>query len=104
MTRTVQGSPICITVRAVSMLREIIGGSFTFYLDSGSTIGDLIKRLDEKYGPVYMKEVGETLGDSIMKSYNMSVNGGKIIRPSEHVNRRLNDNDELVFLQWVGGG
>jgi molybdopterin converting factor small subunit len=104
MTRSVEKSSVIrVKIGTVSVLREIMGRSLTLYLNSGNTIGDLIKRLDDEYGPAYTKQTGESLKDSVMKRYNIIVNG-KIIRPAENSDRPLNENDELIFLQWAGGG
>ena len=99
---TANSRPIHVKVNAVSMLGDLIGGSTCIVLDRGGTVGDLINKLDEEYGTAYSKNMAENLKDSIMKRFNLLVNG-KVIRPQD-IDRTLNDGDEILFFHFAAGG
>jgi molybdopterin converting factor small subunit len=85
------------------MLKDAIGRDAVIVLDGGSTVGDLINKLDEEYGATYREKMGETLKDSIMKRFNLLV-GGKVLVPSRDIATPLKDGDEVLLFQFVGGG
>jgi molybdopterin converting factor small subunit len=45
--------------------------------------------------------VGEGLGDSIRKRFNMLING-VVTTPAQNLDKPLNDGDEILFFQLAG--
>jgi len=91
-----------VRVSGVSALRGIIGKDMLVTLRSGSTIDDLINKLEEECGPAYREMIGEALGDSIRKRFNMLLNG-VVTNPAQNLDKSLNDGDEIMFFQLAGG-
>jgi molybdopterin converting factor small subunit len=100
---TINSHLVHVKVIAVSILGDVIGGSVPIVLDGGSTVSDLINKLDEEYGTAYSKNTAENLKDSIMKRFNLVVNG-KVIRPQQDFDTPLNDGDEILFFHFAAGG
>ena len=97
-----RSSPIQVRVSGVSALREIIGKDMLVTLKSGSTVGDLINKLEVECGSAYRQMIGEGLGYSIRKRFNMLLNG-VVTTPEQNVDKSLNDGDEILFFQLAGG-
>ena len=85
----------------VSSLREVIGKDALVSLNSGSTVGDLIDKLEEEFGSTYRKEMREGLKDTIEKLFALSING-KVPSPLQNFDVALSDGDAIVFFQWTG--
>jgi molybdopterin converting factor small subunit len=96
-------SPPLIQVRVsgVSALREIIGKDTVVTLNNGSTVGDLIMKLEENFGSAYRELIGERLEVSLRKRFNMLYNG-EVISPEQNLDKTLSDDDEIVFFQLAG--
>ena len=94
-------SLIQVRVTGVSSLREVIGNDTLVTLNGGSTVGDLIDRLEEEFGSTYRKMMGEGLKDTIKKLFNLSING-KLPSPGRNFDEALSDGDEILFFQWTG--
>jgi molybdopterin converting factor small subunit len=94
-------SPIQVRITAVSSLGEVIGNNTLVSLNSGSTVGELIDKLEEEFGSTYKKNTGEGLKDTIKKLFNISING-KLPTPGRPLDETLCDGDEIVFFQWTG--
>jgi molybdopterin converting factor small subunit len=96
-----KSSLIQVRVTGVSSLREIIGDDTLVSLNSGSTVGDLIDRLEEEFGSTYRKMTGEGLRDNIKKLFTLRING-KLPSPGRIFDEVLSDGDEILFFQWTG--
>ena len=96
-----KSSLIQVRVTGVSSLREVLGEGKVVSLNSGSTVGDLIEKLEEEFGSTYRKMTREGMKDMIKKLFNLSVNG-KLPTPGRNFNEVLNDGDEIFFFQWTG--
>ena len=94
-------SIIQVRVTGVSSLREVIGNDALVSLNDGTTVGDLIDKLEEEFGSTYRKIMGEGLKDTIKKLFKLSING-KIPRPVQNFDEALRDGDEILFFQWTG--
>jgi molybdopterin converting factor small subunit len=95
--------PIKIKPNAVSALKEAIGGDIFVTLYEGNTIGDLINTLDQEHGTAYRRTAGGNLKDSIMKRFDMVLNG-RPFRPARNIAQPLNDGDEVLLFQVATGG
>jgi molybdopterin converting factor small subunit len=96
-----RSSIIQVRVIAVSSLREVIGKDALVSLNSGSTVGDLIDKLEEEFGSTYRKMTGEGLKETVRKLFKLSING-KIPPPVQNFDEVLSDGDEILFFQWTG--
>jgi molybdopterin converting factor small subunit len=94
-------SSIQVRITAVSSLGEVIGNDTLVSLNSGSTVGELIDKLEEEFGSTYRKITGEGLKGTIKKLFNISING-KLPTPVRPLDEILCDGDEIVFFQWTG--
>ena len=94
-------SLIQVRVTGVSSLREVIGKNALVSLNSGSTVSDLIDKLEEEFGSTYRKRIGEGLRDTIRRLFTLSING-KVPTPIRNFDEALSDGDEIVFFQWTG--
>ena len=92
---------IQVRVTGVSSLREVIGKDTLVSLRSGSTVGDLVDRLEEEFGSTYRKITKEGLKDTIRRLFKLSING-KAPPPIQNFDELLNDGDEILFFQWTG--
>lgn len=96
-----KSSLIQVRVTGVSSLREIIGRDALVNLNSGSTVSDLIDKLEEEFGSTYRAVTGEGLKDVMKKLFTLSING-KVPTPIRNFDEALGDGDEVVFFQWTG--
>ena len=94
-------SLIQIRVSGVSALREIIGKDTVVTLTNGSTVGNLLSKLEEEFGATYREMVGERLQDSLRRRFYILYNG-KVIPTEQNLGRVLSNGDEIVFFQWTG--
>lgn len=92
---------IQVKVTGVSSLRSIMSKDTPVILKSGSTVSDLIDKLEEELGSTYRKATGEGLEDTIRRLFNVSING-KLAAPGRNFDEILNDGDEILFFQWTG--
>ena len=86
----------------VSALRDIIGKDTPVILKRGSTVRDLIDKLDEKFGSDYKQIVGEELGYSVRKRFNLLIND-VVTTPMQNLEKGLSDGDQIVIFQLAGG-
>ena len=96
-----KSSLIKVRVAGVSSLREVIGKDSLVILNSGSTVSDLIDKLEEEFGSTYRKRMRERLRDTIRKLFTLSING-KVSTPLQNFGEALSDGDKIVFFQWTG--
>ena len=96
-----KGSLIEVRVTGVSSLREVIGKHALVSLNSGSTVGDLIDKLEEEFGSTYRRRTEEGLRDTIKRLFTPSING-RIPTPIRKFDEPLSEGDEIVFFQWTG--
>ena len=96
-----KSSLIQIRVSGVSALREIIGKDTVVVLTNGSTVGDLLEKLEEQFGAAYREMVGERLEDSLRRRFYILYNG-KVMPTEQNLDRVLSNGDEIVFFQWTG--
>jgi molybdopterin converting factor small subunit len=88
-------------VRTVSALKETLSGDAVVILSSGSAIGDLINKLDKEYGTIHSKTT--SIKESVVKRFNMLVSG-RVLIPSQSIDRPPKDDDEVSLFQFAGGG
>ena len=93
---------IQVRVVGVSALREVIGKETSITLKSGSTVNDLIHRLEEEFGPAYKAKFGEPLDESLKRHFSMLLNGSIFIPLEKNLDKPLSDDDRIVFFQWSG--
>ena len=93
--------PIQVRVKAVSSLGDVIGDGTLVSLKCGSTVSDLIDKLEEEFGLTYRTKTGEGLRETIRKLFNLSINN-KPPTPGRPLDENLNDGDQVVFYQWTG--
>jgi molybdopterin converting factor small subunit len=96
-----ESSLIQVRVTGVSSLREVIGKDAPVSVNSGSTVNDLIDKLEEEFGSTYRKRMGEELKDTIRKLFTLTING-KVPTPIRNFDEALSHGDEIVFFQWTG--
>jgi molybdopterin converting factor small subunit len=94
-------SIIEVRVTGVSSLSEVIGKDALVSLNSGSTVYDLIEKLEEEFGSTYRKRTKEGLKDTIRRLFTLSING-QVPTPIRNLDEPLSDGDEIVFFQWTG--
>ena len=94
-------SSVRVTVNGVSTLRDVIRKDMTMILPTGSTIFDLVNRLEEEFGSKYRAVTGEDLREVIERLFTVTING-KLPTPIRNFDTALRDGDELVFFQWTG--
>ncbi len=91
-----------IWVRYLATLYDLMGTMRdVLEVPDGSTVMDLIKAIDEKYGGRLSREILD--GGRLKDEYNILVNG-RAIDYLAGLGTRLKDGDEVVFLPPVGGG
>jgi len=94
-------SKIRVIVSGVSALKEILGTNTSVILDDGSSVGDLIARIEELFGSPYRKLNEEGLTDSITRRFKLTVNG-EILSPTEDSDKPLRNGDTILFFQLTG--
>lgn len=91
-----------IKVRYLATLYDLMGTmKDVLEVPDGSTVMDLIKAIDERYGGRLSKEILD--GERLKDEYNVLVNG-RSVEYLAGLGTRLKDGDEVVFLPPVGGG
>jgi len=96
-----KSSVIHVKVTGVSSLREVIGNDTVISLNRGSTVSDLIDKLEQEFGPSYRKMTGAGLKETIRKLFRLSING-KLPLSEQNLYETLTDGDEILFFQWTG--
>lgn len=97
----VKSSIIHVRVTGVSSLREVIGNDTVISLNGGSTVSDLIDKLEEDFGSTYRKMTGAGLKETIRKLFKLSING-KLPLSVQNFDEVLSDGDEILLFQWTG--
>ena len=90
-----------VRVSGVSALRELIGKNTSVTLISGSTLGDLLNKLEQQFGSAYREMTGERLEWSLKRRFNVLYNG-EVIPPEDNLGKILGDGDEILFFQLAG--
>ncbi|MEM1654804.1 MAG: MoaD/ThiS family protein [Nitrososphaerota archaeon] len=90
-----------ITVKTFATLREIFGGTGMLYLElpEGSTIEDLLKKLEEQYGS--RLDISRLVGEN--SNVKVLVNGREITY-LDGLRTKLRDGDSVAFIPPVAGG
>jgi len=94
-------SPIQVSVGGVSALRGILGKETVVVLARGSTVRDLIAKLEERFGSGYRQIAGESLEEGLRKRFYLLYNG-EVVPPEQNLEKMLNDGDRILFFQWTG--
>ncbi len=93
-----------IRLKAFSQIKKATGkNQVEIELASNSSLQNLLKELDTRYGEDFKKETGKAMFKTIINNFNVFLNGKKLKLPKDS-NVKLNDKDEVVLLQPVGGG
>ncbi|MEM1977111.1 MAG: MoaD/ThiS family protein [Nitrososphaerota archaeon] len=90
-----------IIVKTFATLREIFGGTGVLRLElpEGSTIEDLLKKLEEQYGS--RLDISRLVGEN--PNVKVLVNGREIMY-LDGLRTRLRDGDSVAFIPPVAGG
>jgi len=72
-------------------------------IDDASTLQDLISVLAKSFGEEFKRETGSDLKRSLGHDFNVYLKG-KLIYPAEYAKTILQDEDEVVIMQPIGGG
>lgn len=92
-----------VRIKVTSELRKAIGkGSVDLEVDSGATLDDVLKKMDEKYGMDIKGETGKGLKE-ILKQFNVFVDGKNTRLPDDLAHKLRNDS-EILIVRPVGGG
>jgi molybdopterin converting factor small subunit len=77
--------------------------TITIEINEGSTFGELLKELAEKYGPSLSKEIydpqRQTLRDMVMVTIN-----GQLLHTLNGLNTVLQQGDRVIFVPLIMGG
>ncbi len=85
-------------------LREAVGAkSVLLEIPEGSTVQDLLIRLEAAYGPAFQQASGQTLYDRVLSRYCVFVNRQALWLPQQ-LNRPLADGDDVAIFLPSGGG
>jgi len=85
-------------------LREAVGvKSLLLEMPEGSTIQDLLVRLEAEYGPTFQKVSGQALYERVLTRYCVFVNRKALWLPQQ-LDRTLTDGDEAAIFLPSGGG
>ncbi len=91
-------------MKTYSVLRKVIGDQeLVMELDDGATLEDLAAFFTKSYREKFRKETGSDLERSLSRNFNIYVNG-RLVHPANYPQTRLEDGDEVVFMQPIGGG
>jgi MoaD family protein len=90
-----------VVIRFFASLRKITGVTEVAWRDAPPTLGDLLHRLAEHYGPEFRRWVldGEELGAAILVIVN-----GDDVRHREGLKTRLAPDDVISLLPMMAGG
>lgn len=93
-----------VTIKVYSVLREVFGsGSLLMDIDRGETLLDVLNRLSEKYSATFQEKTGKNLDRALKNRFHIFVTGKSIKLPKD-LGYKLEDNDEIVILEPLGGG
>jgi molybdopterin converting factor small subunit len=89
---------------SVVPLREVVGASSLIMdVPEGSTINDLLLRLDKTFGPAFKKVTGKKLYDRVIVRYRVFLNNRGLWLPKQ-LRSELKDGDAVIILLPSGGG
>ena len=101
---SLEANRIRVKVTAFSVLKEVFGsGSVQIEIEDGATVADLISGLSRRYGKSFEEKTSRSLGQALRERLNLFLNG-RIVKMPENLNLKLEDGDEVIVLQPVGGG
>ena len=85
-------------------LREAIGAkSLLLEVPEGTTIQDLLVRLETTFGAAFQKVSGQVLYERILRRYCVFVNRKALWLPQQ-LDRTLTEGDEVAIFLPSGGG
>ncbi|MFQ5904382.1 MAG: MoaD/ThiS family protein [Candidatus Binatia bacterium] len=90
-------------LKVTSELRKAIGkGSVDLEVDSGATLDDVLKKIDERYGMGIKGGTGKSLKE-LLKRFSVFVDGKSTRLPADLACNLRNDS-EILIARPVGGG
>jgi MoaD family protein len=93
-----------IVVQFLSIYRSLAGeAQCTVDLAAGATVGDLLIRLSERYGPVFQRAVLASEGRALAADVTVLRNGENIAL-GQGVATPLCDGDQVTLLLAISGG
>jgi len=93
-----------VEVKVYSILKEVFGsGSVPIGIGGEAVLADLIAQLNIEYGKAFQARTGRSLTRALRDRFNIFVNGN-IVKLPEGLSLQLEDKDEVIILQPVGGG
>jgi len=91
-------------LKVYSTLKEITGQRLIqLDLEEGSTVNDVVKELEERFGREFEEKTGYALKEYLEKRLNIFLDG-KILKLPRDYDLQLKENTELVMVMPVGGG
>lgn len=92
-----------VTVKFFTSLREIVGkAKEEIELSGVVTVGELLRRLGERYGDGFVRYVYDERG--VVRGHLSFLVNGEGVAARRGLRTRLRDNDVLAILPPVGGG
>ena len=93
-----------VEVKVYSILKEVFGsGSVPIGIGGEAVLAHLIAQLNIEYGKAFQARTERSLTRALRDRFNIFVNGN-IVKLPEGLSLQLEDKDEVIILQPVGGG
>ena len=85
-------------------MKEVFGNSsLLIKVQKEGTLADILTEISRKHGEAFQRKTGRNLNKALKDRFNLFLNGKRIKLP-EDLGLQLEDEDEVVILQPVGGG
>ena len=93
---------ILITVKILNF--EVFNeGLLLFEINEDTTVYDILMKMEEKYGDLYEKKVGQKLINDINTNYRIFLNSN-YLEASMIVKQRVKNEDHILILKPISGG